>query len=333
MEAGVLLLSLQLAAALLGLAMGVALGAYICQAVCRRRLLNALFAADDQRRTTLLMRRGCAFLRPLARRLLRIPLVDEFVSRMLHVIDERVNAEDKAPSAASKKEAVLSLLIAVALGAGLVSGVVSSSAICGVAVGCCAIIGVVSYVRTQRDKEGVAMRENVPNALRSMITCFRSGLSLVQTLRHVSFEMGDALGDLFGVAARRLEMGASSTEALAVLHGQKRVPELVFVAVALDVQHQSGGSIAPVLEAARESVEGELDLMRSLRVQTAQAKLSSRIVTLMPFVLVALFSLMSPGFMEPFFSSVLGVCLLTLALSMQVAGILSVRHILKVEAG
>ena len=51
----------------------------------------------------------------------------------------------------------------------------------------------------------------------------------------------------------------------------KRSSELAFIAVALDVQHASGGSLASVLDAARESVEGEIELERSLRVQTAQA--------------------------------------------------------------
>lgn len=106
------------------------------------------------------------------------------------------------------------------------------------------------------------------------------------------------------------------------------MPELAFVAVALDVQHRSGGSLAAVLDAARESVESEIDLARSLKVQTAQAQLSARIVTAMPFVLIALFSLMSPGFLSPFFESMAGMALLAAALVMQVAGVVLVHRML-----
>ena len=52
----------------------------------------------------------------------------------------------------------------------------------------------------------------------------------------------------------------------------------------------------------------------------------------MPFLLVALFSLMSPDFLSPFFSSVLGMAVLALALVMQMAGVVIVRRMLKVEA-
>ena len=103
------------------------------------------------------------------------------------------------------------------------------------------------------------------------------------------------------------------------------------MAVALDVQHQAGGSMRPVLEAARETVEGELALRRALRVQTAQARLSARVVTVMPFALVAVFSLVSKGFLDPFLQSPLGLGLLGLACAMEVAGVLAVRRKLNVE--
>ena len=86
-----------------------------------------------------------------------------------------------------------------------------------------------------------------------------------------------------------------------------------------------------VLDAARDTVEGELELTRSLRVQTAQAKLSARIVSVMPIVLIALFSLVSEDFLAPFFSRFAGMTLLGIAVGMQVAGIFAVRRMLKVE--
>ena len=86
-----------------------------------------------------------------------------------------------------------------------------------------------------------------------------------------------------------------------------------------------------VLQATTETVKGELALRRSLRVQTAQAKLSARVVAVMPFILVSAFSLASPDFLMPFFQSVQGYALLALAILMQVAGIVLVRRALSVE--
>jgi tight adherence protein B len=126
-------------------------------------------------------------------------------------------------------------------------------------------------------------------------------------------------------------MGGSAEAALAELRDGAHASELAFVAVALDVQHQSGGAMRQVLDAAADTVKGELALRRSLRVQTAQAKLSARVVVIMPFVLVAAFSLASPDFLSPFFASPAGYALLALALIMQAAGIVLVRRALSVD--
>lgn len=313
------------AAALLALAAGLLLGASAWRAFQRRRLAASALASGRRERTFLLVARGFEPLKPLSRRLMGVRVVAEATCGAATYLAERGYAGDAA--------AILSSALAATLCLALACGVLSSSVVCGIAVGCCALGAMVALERSASDRHHALMREEVPEALRCMEVCFRSGLSLMQTLQQTSREVKGPLGKLFEAAARRIEMGAPASEALGALHGGKRVPELAFVAVALDVQHQSGGSVAPVLEAARESVEGELDLMRALRVQTAQAKLSARIVTLMPFVLVALFSLVSPDFLMPFFSSLGGVALLALALAMQLAGVLTVRRMLKVEAG
>ena len=84
-----------------------------------------------------------------------------------------------------------------------------------------------------------------------------------------------------------------------------------------------------VLDAAQKAVTGKLDLARQLRVQTAQARLSARVVTALPFALLAVLSLISPGFLEPLLGSTVGWVILGFAVLLQVAGIVWVRSILR----
>lgn len=189
---------------------------------------------------------------------------------------------------------------------------------------------VISWLNRYKEKRTEAIREEVPDALRSMGVCSQVGYSLQQTFSQVGHEVAEPLKTFFLRAAHDLDTGKTAEEALAGFREQIGISELSFVAVALDVQHKAGGSLRQVLDAARDSVESELELKRTLRIQTAQAKLSARIVSLMPFILIALFSFLSPGFLDPFFRSVEGFALLGLAVFMQVAGILSVRKLLDV---
>ncbi len=294
-------------------------------AFLRRHRSAVVVSPTCSRQAAWLFRNGCKPLEPLALRALGFPTVAEAADELALSLAARGLVTDG--------RAIVSLIAALSLALFAGCWLVLRSPWAAAAVAACAVACVISFGRSLGERRRAAMVESVPGALRSMGVCFRAGLSLMQTMRQSGKEVGGPLGELFERAAKELEVGVSASEVLEGFRKASGIPELSFVAVALEVQHQSGGSIARVLDVARQSLENELELRRSLRVQTVQAKLSARIVTLMPFVLVALFSLVSEGFLDPFFESWAGLALLGLALGMQVAGVLLVRRVLRVEEG
>lgn len=238
------------------------------------------------------------------------------ISALLELNGRKLKADEVVSSAL--------LVFVIALVAGSVIG---ASLLFGICLGICVIAGLYVIMRRKIHAVSFDMRQQVPDALRCIESCSRSGLSLYQSLLEASRECKGGLASAFGSAANRMALGETVKESLQTLTVFSEVPELKFVSIALEVQHISGGAIAPVLESARESVICELDLARTLEVQTAQAKMSATIVTFMPFLLLALFSFASPGFLSPFFSSIAGLFVLLLALLMQAAGIYLVRKI------
>lgn len=250
--------------------------------------------------------------------------------RVARVVDGLVLAFESRGVVTSAEQLMTVLLMALAVLSGI-SLLATGSTVGAVAVPACAVAVAMVVASTQLDKRQEAVREAVPLALESMSACFGSGFTLVQTFGQVASDVRGPLGETFDRASRVLEMGGSAKAALDILREGAYASELAFVAVALDVQHQSGGAMRQVLDAASDTVKGELALRRALRVQTAQAKLSARVVAVMPFILVAAFSLASPDFLSPFFSGPVGYGLLALAISMQVAGIALVRRALSVD--
>ena len=268
-----------------------------------------------------LVRNGIPLFTGIARLFLRVKFADDFVRNLAAWMRTR--------GYATKKDALASLLLGVLLGAGLLSAAVARNFVALIAAPALIVTALVLRMQSARDSQDDALREGVPGALSVMSECFQSGYSLVQTLQMVADQSSAKLSQVFGKCASMLQLGASSGEALAALRTETNVSELSFVAVALDVQHQTGGSIASVLGAAEQMVQDKIDLRRSLRVQTAQAKLSARVVCLMPFILAFVLSLVSDGFMAPFFSSPAGLVMLCVALLMEAAGVVMVRKMLK----
>ena len=322
MEAGT---ALCLVSGLLALASGASLAFSFADGVAgKSRAASRIEGGRAVRgRAAWLVRNGVSPLKPLACRLLRIRKVGQSTDDVVSMLR---NAGYLATASSALSIVIGGAVLVLAAG-----WVLTANAVGGVALAACAVAALFSAAATARERRREAIREAVPDALRSMTVCFRSGLSLLQTMRQVGTEAKGPIGELFSHVAHLLETGGSTREALATFREGDSVPELSFVAVALDVQHQTGGSLERVLDAARESIESGLELERSLRVQTAQAKLSARIVSVMPLILVVLFSLVSDDFLAPFFSSFTGVALRAVAVSMQLAGVLIVRRTLKVE--
>lgn len=312
-----------IAISLLSIGAGAAFGDFAFKSFRRKKLAVTMSATTNKEQLMTLIKGG---VRPF------IPLSNWMIQKS-HLINETIESavilfSENGLQVA--KEALLSDLIAITLASFIFGALFGGSPVFGVAIACLVFIGFLSIAKNRFAKRNISMREEIPETLRNLAMSFRSGHSLPQVLSDSSFECKGYLSHLFSVASNRIEMGATLEEALSVMKGNSRVPELSFVAVALDIQHQSGGGIALVLESAMDSIEGELKLARSLRVQTAQARLSASIVTIMPFVLIALFSLFSPDFLSPFFASMLGIAVLVIALIMQLTGVLIVRKMLNV---
>lgn len=269
-------------------------------------------------------RNGIPLFLPVARKLAGVPLWASWSGKAAHALRSR--------GYASSSEACGSIgicWIAVALAVGCLAG----SPVAGMALAILGLASAGAAAGKATEMRIEAMREALPDALRMMGVCFRAGYSLQQTFQQVGGELSGPLGRLFSGASHRLETGASAREALDGFRRAEDVPELAFLSVALEVQHQAGGSMQHMLDAARESMEGELKLRRSLRVHTAQARLSARVVMGVTIVLVAVLSLLTEDFLAPFFASPLGFCLFASALAMQAAGIVAVRKLLHVEVG
>jgi tight adherence protein B len=272
-----------------------------------------------------LVEKGILPLRPLARLLLRARwfcVKCENCVQALKIKGYRVEA-------VAVCEVLLAVFGALAVTVLLFTGLVP--------VALCAGVLMVSLIfgRAQKslDQWGDRLVEQIPDALRSLGICFNAGYSLQQAFEQVAQDTPDPLGAELGQASFDVRAGRSIEEALSALESRTKVTDLRFALVALEIQHRTGGSLQELLENAADAVLASADLRRQLVVQTAQARLSAKVVTLLPLALVAMLSLAMEGYLQTFFSSAEGLAILLLALAMEGAGVLVIRRILGIDFG
>ncbi len=148
-----------------------------------------------------------------------------------------------------------------------------------------------------------------------------------------------AAAELQGPIARELsrvtadvELGATTDVALAAFReraGSRRVDLLV---AAIRLQRRSGGNLAALLRDVAAALEDQARLEAEARTETAQARFTSTVVVAMPFCLLALYELVSPGSAGRVASSAIGAWLIGAAAVMQVTGALLVRRLARVDA-
>lgn len=298
---------------------------HLIQGLARNRHINEAAQLSGARISALqrLLRNGIPALMPLARSLSRIDAIARFAERIQTTLAQR--------QLTTYPTSIVSLLIGGACAIFIVGLLVSGSwvfALTGILLG---IILISSWLTKQQDLYRMHLREELPGALQAMNACFCIGYSLPQIFEQVALDLEGPLKQVFQRCAAAINAGETVEEALEVLKHETDEPELFFLATALEIQHRTGSSLSQVLEVVRGSVDDQLELKRLLQTQTAQAKLSAQVVTIMPFLIIGVFSLISEGFLEPFFTSTAGIILLAIAIAMQAIGIFMVRKLLRVE--
>lgn len=279
--------------------------------------------SGDKDAFTVLMLNGIAVLYPLAKFLCGFVFVEKYVKKfavLLNIATPQVQIYK-----------IASFLIGAALVMLLVCILIMRSFISGLFLfSCVSVVVFVCFTHIcEKKKDEEAQQSSV--VLQSLRTSFQSGKSLEQSFVQISKETHGLCSKSFKRAASSLSLGIGAHDVLKTLEADLNTDELAFVVCALDVQRLSGGSLSDIFLNAEESVYEQEELNRMLKTKTAQARLSAKIVCIMPFAILAVFSLSSTDFISSFFESALGIAMFIFALVLICAGIVIMKNMLKVE--
>lgn len=225
------------------------------------------------------------------------------------------------------EEGVAALVVGFAgafLGAALLSrSVVGSS----VVVGAC-IIGVHALESSRERRRANALAEEMPGIFRTLAIAIGSGQTLSQAIDYVgSHETGPAAEE-FARTSLRLRCGISAEEALSLMVDELDAPGVGLLVTALLISQRTGSPLRDLFQRSARLVERQGEFERTLSVKTAQVRLSVRIVCLLPVLMIAILSLISPDFQKGL-STVAGAGSVLLALGMDAAALVIIRRLLK----
>ena len=159
-----------------------------------------------------------------------------------------------------------------------------------------------------------------------------AGLSLRQAIVRAARDTPDPLGVHLRAVSAELELGARVDDALGRLHERLPDPDLGLLVTAILVQRRTGGDLARALRDMSSRLEERRRLAREVRGATAQARATAWMVAALPLLGAALAESASPGLIARSLGHGVGLVILVVSVSLQVAGVVMIRRIAAVEA-
>jgi tight adherence protein B len=148
------------------------------------------------------------------------------------------------------------------------------------------------YRRQRRGRRVRAFAEQLPDALQLVVGSLRSGFSLPQAIGAVVKDGAPGLLTReFARAVAETRLGADLGQALERVARRVDSDDLCWAVMAIQVQRDSGGNLAELLETATATIRERDRIRRQVRTLSAEGRLSAYILVGLPIV-VALWMLL-----------------------------------------
>lgn len=216
------------------------------------------------------------------------------------------------------------LLLLIALSALLAAGPVAALAVmAGVPT---ALLG---WVRRRAQRRVEALIEALPYYIDAVRQMQAVGNSLAQALERALADAPAVVQSYIAPVARRLELGASVADAMQMLAERLRVPEISMLAAAIRTNMRYGGSISTVLLNLANILRERIRIKRELKAAISEAKISGRVLIVMPLVAMAALVAMNPDYIDFFLRDPRGHRLAIVAMVLQGLGMLVMRRVMR----
>lgn len=220
---------------------------------------------------------------------------------------------------------------AIGAGAAIAGWMLSRISYVAVAAGVAGVAIPILKMLRDRAQRMAKFEEQLPEALDMIKRALRAGHPFTQSLKLISEDMDEPISREFEYVFTEINYGSDLRAAL--LGMVERMPSVSVMAftTAVLVQKETGGNLAETLERITAVIRGRFKLHRRIRTLSAEGRLSAWILTLVPFVLFAVISFMTPAYLPTLVRNPRGPTLIMGACVLGAVGILWIRRIIRIR--
>ena len=190
----------------------------------------------------------------------------------------------------------------------------------------------VAVLRVAGERRTQAFDRQLPDVLATIASTLRAGHGLRPALRAIADDGTPPASLEFSRVLGEERLGLALDQALAAMCGRIGSQDLEYVATAVRVQSQTGGSLAGLFDTLSATVRERQRHARKVRALTGLGRISAAVLIAMPIGLAGLMTVLSPSYVAPLYTTsgghvALGICLASVAIGgLMLKRIVAVRY-------
>ena len=189
---------------------------------------------------------------------------------------------------------------------------ISGNIFLGFAAALVIVFGFIGFTSNRINKRKSLFEKQLVDALGIAARSLRAGHPLSGSFQLISEEVGEPLSDIFYRICQEQALGLDMKNSIRKVAEDTANSELRLFATAVVIQLHSGGNLADLMDSLAAVIRARIRLLRRVRVLTAQASLSSKVLIAMPIFMFFALNILNPQYMEPLYSTTVGKFLLSI---------------------
>jgi tight adherence protein B len=172
------------------------------------------------------------------------------------------------------------------------------------------VVGPFLYLSVRASRRQAKFEEQLPSTLQLLAGALQAGHSLQQAVDTVVQEAGDPIAGEFHRVLTEARLGRPLEEAFEAMARRTRSVDFEWTVMAIRLQRQVGGNLAEVLRTVSQTIRDRYSLKRQIKALSAEGRLSSIILSVLPLLLFMALLLLNPVFLKPLFNTPLGLMMM-----------------------
>jgi tight adherence protein B len=192
-------------------------------------------------------------------------------------------------------------------------------------------VGPFLYLAVMASRRQAKFDEQLPSTLQLVAGALQAGHSLQQAVDTVVHEAADPIAAEFQRVLTEARLGRPLEEAFEAMARRTKSLDFEWTVMAIRLQRQVGGNLAEVLSTVSQTIRDRYTLKRQIRALSAEGRLSSLILSILPVLLFAALLLINPVFLRPLYTTMVGIMMMAGAAVLMILGVVWLKKITEIK--